>query len=132
MTTRTRRPPAFAQAFNKIAARLAGRRLVPLWALVQHRGRKSGRAYRTPIAIVGSTADSVYIGLPWGRHTDWVRNLHAGGGTLVWKGRTFAVTEPAFAGKDEVLAGTSGLRRQLARRWPLQDYLRLTVRPAGR
>ncbi|MDQ0382615.1 nitroreductase family deazaflavin-dependent oxidoreductase [Amycolatopsis thermophila] len=131
MTIQNRRPPAFAQGFNKIAARLAGHRLVPLWALVQHRGRKSGRAYRTPIAIVGSTPSSVYIGLPWGRHTDWIRNLQAGGGTLVWKGQTFAVAEPAFAGKDEVLASTSGLRRELARRWPLQDYLRLTVQPAG-
>ncbi|NIH80994.1 nitroreductase family deazaflavin-dependent oxidoreductase [Amycolatopsis viridis] len=131
MTTQNRRPPAAAKAFNKVAAKFAGHRLVPLWALVRHRGRKSGKPYQTPIAIVGATPDTVYIGLPWGRRTDWIRNLQAGGGTLVWKGQTFAVAEPVFAGKDEVLAKTSGLRHRIAQRWPLEDYLRLTLRPAG-
>ncbi|NIH84041.1 nitroreductase family deazaflavin-dependent oxidoreductase [Amycolatopsis granulosa] len=131
MTTQNRRPPAFAQAFNKVAVKFAGRRVAPLWALVRHRGRKSGKPYQTPIAIVGSTPGAVYIGLPWGRRTDWIRNLQEGGGTLVWKGRTFAVAEPAFTGKDEVLSHVSGLRRRLAQRWPMEDYLRLTLRPTG-
>ncbi|HVV07834.1 nitroreductase family deazaflavin-dependent oxidoreductase [Amycolatopsis sp.] len=125
-------PPAFARRANTIAAKVAGRRILPVWALVGHRGRKSGKSYQTPIAIIGSTRDAVYIGLPWGRRTDWVRNLLAGGGTLTWKGREFAVAEPAFVGKDEILAETSGLRRQVVRRWSMDDFLRLTVRPAER
>ncbi|NKQ59126.1 nitroreductase family deazaflavin-dependent oxidoreductase [Amycolatopsis sp. K13G38] len=130
MTTHKRTPPAFAQNFNKVAAKLAGHRFMPLWGLVRHRGRKSGKPYETPIAIIGSTADAVYIGLPWGRRTDWVRNLQAGGGTLAWKGRTFSIAEPAFVDKQRVLAETSGLRREVTRRWGLNDYLRLMVRPA--
>ena len=132
MTTQKRQPPAFARNFNKVAAKLAGHRFLPLWALVRHRGRKSGKSYETPIAVVGSTSNAVYIGLPWGRRTDWVRNLETGGGTLAWKGRTFAVAEPAFVNKDEVLAEISGLRREVTRRWTLDDYLRLTLQPAGR
>jgi deazaflavin-dependent oxidoreductase (nitroreductase family) len=132
VTTERRQPPALAQKFNAVAAKLAGHRILPLWALVRHRGRKSGKTYHTPIAVLGSTSDAVYIGLPWGRGTDWVRNLQAGGGTLAWKGQTFAVTEPAFVEKTEVLAGTSGLRREAARRLAMDDYLRLTVRPVGR
>lgn len=132
MSTRQRKPPAFARNFNKIAAKLAGHRFMPLWALVQHRGRKSGKPYQTPIAIIGSTSKTVYVGLPWGRRTDWIRNLEAGGGTLVWKGQTFAVAEPAFVTKHEVLAEASGLRRRVARRWAMDDYLRLTLQPIAR
>lgn len=130
MTIQKRQPPAFARNFNTVAAKLAGHRFVPLWALVQHRGRKSGKSYETPIAVIGSTSNAVYIGLPWGRRTDWVRNLEAGGGTLSWKGRTFDVAESAFADKDEVLAATSGVRREVTRRWSVNDYLRLTLQPA--
>src|SRR6059058_4813351 len=102
MTTQHRRPPAFTRHVNKVAAQLAGRRFLPLWALVRHRGRRSGAPYETPIAVVGSTSDAVYIGLPWGRRTDWVRNLQAGGGTLVWRGQTFTVAEPTFVTKAAV------------------------------
>ena len=130
MATQKRRPPAFARNANKAAAKLAGHRILPLWALVQHHGRKSGKRYETPIAVVGSTSNAVYVALPWGRRTDWVRNLQAGGGTLAWKGKTFSVAAPAFVNKDEVLAETSGLRREVARRWALDDYLRLTLQPA--
>ncbi|HJQ48734.1 MAG TPA: nitroreductase family deazaflavin-dependent oxidoreductase [Amycolatopsis sp.] len=131
MTTQTRKPPAFARNFSKVAAKLAGHAVMPLWAMVEHRGRKSGKPYRTPIAVVGSTSNAAYIGLPWGRHTDWVRNLQAGGGTLAWKGRTFAVAEPTFVDKDAVVAAASGLRRVVIRRWALDDYLRVTLQPAG-
>jgi deazaflavin-dependent oxidoreductase (nitroreductase family) len=131
MTTRNRRPPAFARTANKAAAKLAGHRGLPLWALVQHQGRKSGKTYETPIAVVGSTTNAVYIALPWGRRTDWVRNLEAGGGTLAWKGHTFSVAASAFVDKDEVLSATSGLRREVTRRWALDDFLRLTLQPTG-
>lgn len=131
MSTQKRQPPSFAKNFNKAAIKLAGHWFMPLWAVVQHRGRKSGKPYRTPIAIIGSTSKAVYIGLPWGRGTDWVRNIEAGGGTLAWKGKTFTVVESAFAGKDEVLAEISGLRRELTRRSTIEDYLRLTLQPAS-
>lgn len=128
MNTEKRRPPPGARQLNKLAAKLAGRRILPLWALVRHRGRKSGKPYETPIAIVGSNADSVYIALPWGRGTDWVRNLQAAdGGTLVWKGRMIAVSEPAFVTKDEALAAAPEVRRRVAGRWTMEDFLRLRL-----
>lgn len=127
MTTQQRRPPAFTRNINKVAAKVAGYRILPLWALVRHRGRKSSTPYQTPIAVIGSTTHLVYIGLPWGRHTDWVRNLRANGGTLVWKGQTCTVTELAFVDKAEALAQMPRLRRGVVRRWALNDYLRLTL-----
>lgn len=132
MSTERRRPPRGARQVNKLAAKLAGHRILPLWALVKHRGRKSGRPYETPIAIVGSNSEAVYIALPWGRGTDWVRNLRAAeGGTLVWKGQMVAVSEPAFVNKDEALAAAPQVRRKVAGRWPVEDFLRLRLQPSG-
>src|SRR4051794_11848745 len=79
MSTEKPRPPRVARRFNKAAVKIAGRRFLPVWALVKHRGRTSGKLYETPIAILGSTPESVYIALPWGGGTDWVRNLQAAG-----------------------------------------------------
>lgn len=130
MTTEQKRPPAAAQRFNKVAVKAAGSRLVPLWASVEHRGRRSGRTYTTPVAIVAATPDSLYIGLPWGPGTDWVRNLQAaGGGRVRWKGTTYAVSDPVIVRKDEALAAARGIPRRMMTRWGLDDYLRLRRRP---
>jgi deazaflavin-dependent oxidoreductase (nitroreductase family) len=126
MADNERRPPAGAQRFNRIAVKAAGSRFVPLWAAVEHRGRKSGRTYTTPVAIAASTPDSLYIALPWGRGTDWVRNLQAaGGGTVRWKGRVYAVTEPAVVGAEEALAAAKTVQRWMLSRWKMEHFLRL-------
>ena len=126
MADNERRPPAGAQRFNRVAVKAAGSRFVPLWAAVEHRGRKSGRTYTTPVAIAASTRDSLYIALPWGRGTDWVRNLQAaGGGTVRWKGRMYAVTEPAVVGAEEALAAAKTVQRWMLSRWKTEHFLRL-------
>lgn len=54
--TREPRPPRAAQrAFEPVAKALAGRRWFPLWAVMHHRGRRSGTAYATPVAVVPTT-----------------------------------------------------------------------------
>ena len=61
-------PPAAAKQFNKVALLLAGRRFVPLWAALHHRGRRSGKEYVVPIAVI-PTDTTFLIALPWGpRH----------------------------------------------------------------
>ena len=67
---------------------------LPPWAVVVHRGRRTGAIHRTPVAafIAGST---VAISLAYGADTDWVKNLLAGGGgELIRRGRTVALTNP--------------------------------------
>ena len=71
-------PPAAAKQCNKVALLLAGRRFVPLWAALHHRGRRSGKAYVVPVAVT-PTDTTFLIALPWGRGTDWVRNVRAAG-----------------------------------------------------
>jgi hypothetical protein len=126
-------PPASALKFNKVAVRLAGHRFFPLWAVVRHRGRVSGRPYDTPVAVM-ATPTTFVIGLPWGRGTDWVRTVrHAGGCTVRWRGREITCTEPTFVGKDVALAATTGLLRRGIERQDLpHGFLQLTRTPAPR
>ena len=79
---------------------LAGRPWFPLWAVMHHRGRRTGTRYAVPVALIPTTsADAFLIGLPWGASTNWAQNvLAADGATLTWKGRQVEVTHPQLIG----------------------------------
>jgi deazaflavin-dependent oxidoreductase (nitroreductase family) len=49
---------------------------VPIWSIVEHVGRRSGKTYRTPVSVF-RTRDGVAILLPYGTDRDWVRNVQA-------------------------------------------------------
>ncbi len=125
-------PPAAARRFNRLALRVAGRRYFPLWVVLHHRGRRSGKEYAVPLAVM-ATPTTFVIALPWGQGTDWVRNVRAAGGcTVRWKGTEYACTEPTFVAKDVALAAATGLtRRMLQRREFPHGFLQLTRPPAG-
>jgi len=99
-------PSLLVRMTNPLALAIAGRRWFPLWAVVHHRGRRSGTEYATPIAIVPTTSrDTLLIGLPWGATTNWAQNvLAAGSATLTWKGRDIAVTNPRIVGTEVAVA----------------------------
>ena len=99
MTSTAPTPPQsrswrFVRLTAPAVTRLAGRRFFPLWAVVQHRGRKTGRALTVPVAV-RATASTFLIVLPWGPGTNWARNVLAAGGCVVrWKGRDHPVVRP--------------------------------------
>jgi deazaflavin-dependent oxidoreductase (nitroreductase family) len=77
---------------NQVVRPLSGR--VPMWSIIEHRGRRSGAVYRTPVSMF-PTQDGVAIVLAYGEDRDWVRNLQAaGGGRATMGGKTFDVTDP--------------------------------------
>jgi deazaflavin-dependent oxidoreductase (nitroreductase family) len=124
-------PPASAKQFNKVAVRLAGHRFFPLWAVLRHTGRRSGQPYQTPVAVI-PTPTAFLIALPWGRDTDWARNVRrAGGCTIRWKGKDFTCSEPTFVGKEVAVAAATGmLRRGIERQDLPHGFLELTRTPA--
>lgn len=67
--------------------------LFPPWAVICHRGRRSGRLYRTPVNAYkqGSTLAIVVL---YGEESDWVRNVLAGGAQVVRAGRTHDLLDP--------------------------------------
>jgi deazaflavin-dependent oxidoreductase (nitroreductase family) len=83
-----------------MTAAFAGRRFFPLWAIVRHRGRKTGRELTVPVAV-RATPETFLIALPWGPGTNWARNVLAAGGCAVrWKGVDRRVTAPEVVGRE--------------------------------
>jgi deazaflavin-dependent oxidoreductase (nitroreductase family) len=52
---------------------------LPPFAIVNHRGRSSGRGYRTPV-MAFPTDERFVFALTYGRDVDWVKNLFASDG----------------------------------------------------
>ena len=87
---------------NPIQRRWAGR--IPGHAIIEHTGRRSGRAYRTPVLCVRRPGGFVFL-VGYGLESDWVRNLLAAdGGVVVHRGHRYPVHDvrlvPAPAGRD--------------------------------
>src|SRR5216117_3546690 len=83
-----------AHATWPMALRVAETGRIPIWGVVRHRGRRSGKLYSTPIAI-RPTPNGFVLPLPWGEGTDWCRNLRAaGGGVVRLGGAEIEVTSP--------------------------------------
>ena len=59
--------------FNPVIKLFAGRFF---YALVYHVGRRSGKAYTTPVVAVRADG-SIFIPLPYGADTDWLLNVQA-------------------------------------------------------
>ena len=51
-------------------------------AVVVHRGRRSGRTFRTPVHL-DRVGNSFVIALAYGDRADWVRNVVANGGAVI-------------------------------------------------
>ena len=108
---------------NPLARQLAGRRWFPLWAVVRHRGRRSGEDYAIPVAVI-ATPSTFVIGLPWGPQTNRVRNVLAAGGCVIrWKAQDYHVTQPRVVGPDVATAAAKPLQGKLIRRAGIKTFL---------
>lgn len=87
----------------------------PGWAVVIHRGRKSGRIFRTPLWAFRRQGRYL-IALTYGSDTDWLRNaLAAGGCELETRRRRYQVGSPRVY-RDEKAADMPALIRFMLRR----------------
>jgi deazaflavin-dependent oxidoreductase (nitroreductase family) len=107
---------------NRITKRIAP--WLPGFGVVIHRGRRSGRLYRTPVNVFRT--DSGYLfALTYGPDTDWVRNvLAAGGCQLRTRGRTVQLVTPRQY-HDEHRRGIRPVERQILRLLGVADFLSL-------
>jgi len=91
--TKMRRLRFFTARFINPLTRLVAGRL-PGFALITHTGRRSGRAYRTPINVF-QRDDHYYFPLSYGSDVDWLKNvLAAGQCSIRIRGRTVRLDEP--------------------------------------
>lgn len=107
---------------------LAGKRWNPVFAVIEHRGRRSGRTYSTPVAARRVTGGFV-VSLAFGAHADWYRNLlAAGGGTLRWQGHVYPVSKPERIDTAAGLVAFNPIQRLLLRIGGVDGYIRVADR----
>ena len=104
--------------FNPVVRTFAGRWGSPL-AVVEHRGRRSGRRYRTPV-LAFHVDDGYVVALFYGADSDWARNvLAAGSCTLERGGRRVQLAGPRMLDVSEGMALAPALM------WPALRVLRV-------
>ncbi|HKB28307.1 MAG TPA: nitroreductase family deazaflavin-dependent oxidoreductase [Candidatus Limnocylindrales bacterium] len=112
-----------ARAVQPIAGPMAGNRWFPLWAILRHTGRTSGKAYSIPVVAL-ETPDGFMIPLPFGDATQWVKNvLAAGGGSLRFAGREYPFTEPRLVDHDVARAHLPRVLGFVTARIGLRQYV---------
>jgi len=100
---------------------------MPGFGVVVHRGRKSGREYRTPVNLFAGGDGRFIIALTYGPGTDWVKNVLAAGGCEIrTRGRVVRARDPR-AYRDESRQGIRPVERQVLGLLNVADFLSLTI-----
>jgi len=110
---------------------LAGR--LPSFGIVLHRGRRTGRVYRTPVNAFPH-GDGFLIALTYGRDVDWVKNVVAEGGCrLIHRGHGADLIDPRVLPLREDTRSIPGWIRRILRTLGVSEVLHLRPRnlPAG-
>jgi deazaflavin-dependent oxidoreductase (nitroreductase family) len=111
--------------FNVLIIKLAGTRWMPLYGVITHRGRRSGRVFHTPV-VVRAVADGFVIPMPWGDGTDWYRNVRAEGGCLIrWKDRDYRMVDPQILDIAHASGAFSRFQQRLMPRLGINQALHL-------
>jgi deazaflavin-dependent oxidoreductase (nitroreductase family) len=125
--------PRVVGRWNKVGLNRVTRHIAPWmpgFAVVVHRGRRSGRLYQTPVNVFAAE-DGYVLALTYGPDTDWVKNvLAAGGCELRTRGRVIRMVSPRLF-HDEARRDIRPLERQVLRVIGVADFLSLKAARAG-
>ena len=125
------RPAYDRRSFNKRylnpwILRFAGRGPLPQ-GVINHVGRKSGRAYATPIAAI-AIPNGFIIGLPYGANVDWCRNILAAGScTMQWHGTTYNLVKPQLVEAATIAPSLSPIHQLALRILKVEQVLKLEL-----
>ncbi|CAJ1493732.1 nitroreductase family deazaflavin-dependent oxidoreductase [[Mycobacterium] kokjensenii] len=102
----------------------------PSFGILEHVGRRSGKPYRTPLTVFGTSEDGrpgVAILLTYGPDRDWLKNITAAGSARMRRhGKTFGVTDPRVVSKAEAAAYVSPGARRVFARLPFEQAVLLS------
>ena len=120
-----------ARITTRAALPLAGKRWNPIFSTVRHVGRRSGRAFETPVAARRVSGGFV-LALAFGDGVHWYQNLRAArGGVIRWRGVDHPVGSPEPIGRDEALAAFLPIQRAGLRAADIDGYILVPDAPAG-
>jgi deazaflavin-dependent oxidoreductase (nitroreductase family) len=116
---------SLSHLLNPVMMLLAGTRLMPLYGVIQHRGRRSGKTFRTPV-VVRPIENGFIVPMPWGEGTDWFRNVRAAGGCVVrWKGRDYTIGKLEVVDASGAQSAFNGPMRTGMTRFGIKQVARL-------
>ena len=126
--------PRGLRQVNKVALNRVTRSLFP-WlpglGVVVHRGRSSGKAYRTPVNVFPRPGGRFIVALTYGPDTDWVKNvLAAGGCELITRGTHLELTAPRLF-HDESRHEIRAVERSILALLRVYDFLELHAVPGA-
>jgi deazaflavin-dependent oxidoreductase (nitroreductase family) len=112
---------------NRVTRHLAPH--LPGFGLVEHRGRRSGRVYRTPVNVFAKDGGFV-IALTYGAESQWVRNVMAARkAVVVTAGARHPVMSPRIV-RDPTRHYMPALVRLVLARIDVDDFLLVDAAPA--
>lgn len=117
-------PQALARINRRISNPVLGvmARVAPGFGIVLHTGRKSGRAYRSPV-MVFRRGGGYRIALTYGRDVDWLKNIRAAGKfEFQTRGRIVTLTDPVL-GHDASASWAPPVVRQVLVALSAGDYV---------
>src|SRR5918999_68238 len=118
-----------ARATAGLMRPLAGRRWNPIFAIVRHTGRRSGRTFETPVAA-RRVGDGFVLALAFGNGAHWYRNLlAAGGGVIRWRDVDYPVGMPEPVGVEEALSAFLPIQRAGLRAADIDGYIHVPDAP---
>ena len=126
-----RRAIRFAARFvNPLVLAIAGRRWMPIVSIVHHRGRRSGRAYATPLGI-RPLGDSFVMPRTLSEDAAWYLNVQAAGWCVItWNGTDHIVIEPRVVDGTTAKPAFPRYERLLFSLLGIDEYLMLRRAPA--
>jgi len=112
---------------NPFQRRYAG--TIPGHGIIEHRGRRTGQAYETPVLVFRAAGGfSIIVG--YGLHSDWVLNLLAAdGGGLRHRRHRYALSQPRLLRGDDAFRALPGPVRTFARLIRVEGVLQVIAQP---
>jgi len=123
---------AVARVVNPLVLRIAGRRHMPIVGIVHHRGRRTGRAYATPLGVRPAPVGGFVMPLTFSEAAHWYQNIQAAGWCVItYRGADHTVAGPTVV--DRVTAGPAYPRyeRLALGLLGINEFVLLTDVPAG-
>jgi deazaflavin-dependent oxidoreductase (nitroreductase family) len=108
---------------NPVMRHVAGK--LPAFGVLIHRGRTTGRRYRTPINVF-RRGDAYFFFLTYGSDAQWVRNvLAAGSCSLETRGRVVELVDPELITDPDLRPAPRGVRFVERRIAGVTQYLQM-------
>ncbi len=121
--------PRWVARFNK---RVTNRFLEPLarrhagFAVVEHRGRRSGANYRTPVNVFDA-GDEIVVALTYGPGADWVQNVLDRGGAILRQGDRSPIATAQIVERAEAWPYLPGIVRIALRLLTVNHFCRIRL-----